>query len=60
MSRSKEELGDDLCDFCPIERHKRVVSGNNGGCSAGCEGSRCSDAYEIYLEKHEEIYGDIS
>ena len=48
MKLSKEDLGDNLCDYCPLE--KKGVYGVPGGFVAGCEGSRCDDAYDNYLE----------
>ena len=55
--KSKEELGDELCKFCPLE--SKGVYSVPGGYVAGCEGSRCEEAYENYLEsleneKHEQ------
>lgn len=44
---SKEELGEKLCQFCPRGY------GVPGGYMAGCEGSRCGEAYENYLESLE-------
>jgi hypothetical protein len=45
---TQEELGDDLCKYCSLE--KNVVYGVDGGYMAGCEGSRCDSAYENYLD----------
>jgi hypothetical protein len=45
---AKDDMGDDLCKYCPLE--KKGVYGVDGGYMAGCEGSRCDDAYENYLE----------
>jgi hypothetical protein len=47
-SKPMQDLGDELCEYCPLE--KRSVYSVPGGFSAGCEGSRCSDAYENYLD----------
>lgn len=44
----KDDMGDDLCKYCPLE--KKGVYGVDGGYMAGCEGSRCDDAYDNYLE----------
>lgn len=44
---TKDDMGDDLCKYCPLE--KKGVYGVNGGYMAGCEGSRCDDAYDNYL-----------
>lgn len=43
-----EQLGDGLCDHCPLEVKGAASIHNN------CEGCRCSEAYEIYLESLEE------
>ena len=48
MKLTKEELGDDLCKYCPLE--KKGVYGVDGGYMAGCEGSRCDDAYDNYMD----------
>jgi hypothetical protein len=45
---AKNDMGDDLCKYCPLE--KKGVYGVDGGYMAGCEGSRCDDAYDNYLE----------
>lgn len=50
--KQKEELEDDLCKFCPLE-NKGVYS-VPGGFVAGCEGSKCEEAYENYLEQLED------
>jgi len=49
--KTKAELGDDLCKYCPLE--KKGNHGVDGGYMAGCEGSKCSIAYENYLEQTE-------
>jgi hypothetical protein len=51
MALTKEELDDKLCDYCPLE--KKGAYNNNGGSVAGCEGSDCDEAYEVYLQKCE-------
>ena len=43
-----EELGDELCKWCSLD--KKGVYHVPGGFMAGCEGSRCKEAYEVYLE----------
>ncbi len=45
----KNAMGDDLCKYCPLE--KKGAYGVDGGYMAGCEGSRCNDAYEHYLDE---------
>lgn len=51
--KSIDELGDDLCDYCPLE--KKGVYGSPGG-DIGCEGVACESAYISYLECWEEEY----
>lgn len=43
----KDALGDKLCEYCSLE--KKGVYSVNGGFVAGCEGSRCYDAYDNYV-----------
>ena len=50
---SKGELGDDLCVWCPLPEERRGVKGVPGGFAAGCEGSKCDEAYLIYFEENE-------
>jgi hypothetical protein len=45
----KEKLGEAICEYCPLE--KKGVYGVDGGYMAGCEGSKCDEAYENYLEE---------
>lgn len=45
----KEDLGDNLCKYCPLEN--KWVYGADGGYMDGCEGSRCENAYENYLDE---------
>lgn len=45
--KTKEQLGDSLCNYCTIER--KGAYNNNGGSVAGCEGSDCDNAYDNYL-----------
>ena len=43
--KTAEDLGDELCNYCPLpDECKGARSTGN------CEGSRCSEAYEEYLE----------
>jgi len=46
MEYTAEELGDELCGYCSLE--KKGVYSVPGGYMAGCEGSRCEDALEEY------------
>lgn len=47
-----DELGEQLCDYCPLETGLRGVYSTPGGGSAGCEGSHCSEAYANYEEEN--------
>ena len=49
MISEKDELGDDLCKYCPLEKHLQGSYSTPGGMSAGCEGRSCDEAYENYL-----------
>ena len=49
MLKESSELGDELCKWCPLD--KKGVYSVPGGYMAGCEGSRCKEAYEFYLDK---------
>ena len=54
MGRIREDLGDDLCEHCPLDRELRGTYSTPGGNSSGCEGSHCAEAYELYLDTMEE------
>lgn len=47
-------LDEELCDYCPLPNECKGVYSTPGGHSAGCEGRRCKEAYEAYLEEFEE------
>ncbi len=47
-----EELGERLCDFCPLEDWEKGSHLYPNGYSS-CEGSKCEDALEHYLEENE-------
>ena len=49
MPKEIDELGDELCEHCPLEKKGSYHTPNS--LSAGCEGSSCNEAYEIYLEE---------
>ena len=49
MLKEQSELGDELCKWCPLD--KKGVYHVPGGFMAGCEGSRCKEAYEFYAEE---------
>ncbi len=48
MPKEIEELGDELCNHCPLE--KKGAYHTPGCLSVGCEGSRCNEAYDNYLD----------
>ena len=47
--KKSKDLGDELCDYCPLE--KKGVYSVPGGYKAGCEGSHCEEAYENYKDE---------
>jgi len=49
--KTKDELHEDICNYCPLPEERRGVYGTPGGFSAGCEGCRCNEAYEAYKEE---------
>lgn len=53
MVKTKEELEEDLCEYCPLSENLKGVYNTPGGYSAECEGSHCNETYEIYLEENE-------
>lgn len=50
---SKEDLGELLCDYCPLPDSAKGVH-CYGGEPVMCEGSHCEEAYHNYLEEVEE------
>jgi len=52
MPKTQEELDTDLCDYCPLEDYLKGTHGTPSGYSS-CEGCRCDEAYESYLEDFE-------
>lgn len=55
LSKNKEsplttdELGEKICDYCPLEESQKGSHLYPSG-HYSCEGCRCEDAYEYYLE----------
>jgi hypothetical protein len=47
----KKYIPDNICDFCPIEKNNRHTKQY----SSGCEGSRCDDAYDNYIEETDPV-----
>lgn len=50
--KSKEDLGEELCNYCPLEEYEKGTQGIPSGYTS-CEGCRCEEAYQIYLEEIE-------
>lgn len=48
-----QTMGDKLCYYCPLDETKKGVHGTPNG-PAGCEGSHCEEAFEIFLEEEVE------
>ena len=46
-----EELGEDLCEYCPLDEDKRGVRGGPNGPIFMCNSSGCEEAYENYKEE---------
>lgn len=45
-----EELGDGICDYCPLDEDRKGSHGTPNG-YISCEGCACDEAYENYLEE---------
>lgn len=56
--KSQEELGEEICEYCPIEPSDRGVHCYGGSVSM-CEGSKCDDAYANYIESQEDEKWDM-
>jgi len=52
MIKSRKELGEDLCDYCPLEEHLKGVY-CYGGEPVFCYGINCEKAYKYYCEQYE-------
>lgn len=48
-----EELGEDLCKWCPLDEYLQGSKLHPNG-HYSCEGCRCQEAYEQYLEDFSE------
>lgn len=46
---TQEDLGEELCDYCPLENHLKGVR-CYGGQPVMCEGSHCKEAHTYYLD----------
>lgn len=51
---SMEELGEGLCEYCPLPEGARGAHLYPNG-HYSCEGSHCKEAYETYLDEFEEV-----
>ena len=49
-AKSAEDLGEDLCLYCPLDASQKGVYASPGGNPVGCEGSDCKEAYQCYLD----------
>lgn len=52
MAKSKEELEDQLCKYCPCTEYG--ITKINDGPYNLCEGISCDEAYQNYLDECEE------
>jgi hypothetical protein len=52
IKKTKEELGDELCNYCDAENTRPTQF------HSGCEGSWCDRAYENYIDEFEAEFGD--
>ena len=55
--KKREDMDEELCDYCPLPEEAKGVH-CYGGAPVMCEGSRCDDAYETYLEEFESEDGE--
>lgn len=49
----KEQLGDELCEFCPWRKGEIDHTFNSL-----CEGSYCDDAFDNFLDENEGYFDD--
>jgi len=54
----KEGIGNDLCDFCPLEKKGVYNVPGPGGCIAGCEGSHCDVAEDTLIQSFASLHPD--
>lgn len=47
--RKQEDMGEDLCRYCPIPEEYQGVR-CYGGEPIMCEGRKCPEAYDAYME----------
>jgi len=52
--KSKEELGEELCDYCPLPEELKGVHNYGGLPTMCCDNGPCDEAYENYLEELKE------
>jgi hypothetical protein len=53
MKRKKEDMDEELCNYCPLPEGSNKMC-CYGGLPFSCEGSRCDEAYEAYLESEDD------
>ena len=54
----KEGIGNDLCDFCPLEKKGVYNVPGPGGGIAGCEGSHCDVAEDTLIQSFASLHPD--
>jgi hypothetical protein len=52
--KSKDELGEKLCEYCPLDEDERGVKSGPNGPVFMCELHGCKKAYENYKEENNE------
>lgn len=53
-SKLKEQLGDDLCDYCPWRAGEIDHTSDSQ-----CEGNYCDDALEAFLDENQGFFDDV-
>lgn len=49
----KEQLGDELCDYCPWKKGEIPHL-----CDAQCDGNYCQDAFEAFMDDNRDFFDD--
>jgi hypothetical protein len=55
MKKSQEDLGETLCDYCPLEESQKGVHCYGGQPIMCYDSGHCDLAYESYLESDEDL-----
>lgn len=50
MKKTKDELGENLCDYCHVDKEDRLPRNQF---NVGCECMYCDSAYDNYLDEEE-------